>query len=82
MTLCSFTARVALILPVRLPLLRGHGQAVIEMLVFPTGGDPGASYDSITRRLFALPDETVVLPGHDYKGNTATTIGAICCQWC
>ncbi len=40
------------------------------------GGDAGALYDSITRRLYALPDETVVWPGHDYKGQTRTTIGA------
>jgi sulfur dioxygenase len=40
------------------------------------GGDAGEQYDSITSRLFTLPDETVVLPGHDYRGNTASTIGA------
>lgn len=38
-------------------------------------GDAGALYDSITRVLFALPDETVVLPAHDYNGLTSTTIG-------
>ena len=32
------------------------------------GGDPGALYDSITQRLFTLPDEALVYPGHDYKG--------------
>lgn len=42
---------------------------------FP-GGDAGAQYDAVTKRLFALPDETVVWPGHDYKGNTSSTIGA------
>lgn len=39
------------------------------------GGDPGASYDSITGKLFALPDDTVMWPGHDYRGNTSSTIG-------
>lgn len=39
------------------------------------GGDPAALWDSITRKLFALPDETVVWPGHDYKGHTASSIG-------
>ncbi len=38
-------------------------------------GDPGALYDSITGKLFALPDETVVWPAHDYKGQTSSTIG-------
>jgi glyoxylase-like metal-dependent hydrolase (beta-lactamase superfamily II) len=32
-------------------------------------------YRSLTQRLAALPDETVVLPGHNY-GGTSTTIGA------
>ncbi len=39
------------------------------------GGDAGAQYDSITGKLFALPDATVVLPAHDYRGNTSSTIG-------
>jgi glyoxylase-like metal-dependent hydrolase (beta-lactamase superfamily II) len=39
------------------------------------GGDAGVLYDSITGRLFSLPDETRVWPGHDYKGNTMSTIG-------
>lgn len=40
------------------------------------GGDAGEQYDSITGHLFTLPDETVVLPAHDYRGNTSSTIGA------
>jgi len=40
------------------------------------GGDAGEQYDSITGRLFTLPDDTIVLPGHDYRGNTSSTIGA------
>jgi sulfur dioxygenase len=39
------------------------------------GGDSGQQYDSITRKLFALPDETLVYPAHDYRGNTHSTIG-------
>ena len=31
------------------------------------GGDAGALYDCITQRLFTLPDETLVYPGHDYQ---------------
>jgi sulfur dioxygenase len=38
-------------------------------------GDAGKLYDSITRRLFTLPDDTVVYPGHDYIGQPSTTIG-------
>ncbi len=39
------------------------------------GGDAGDQYDAITRKLFTLPDETIVLPAHDYRGNTESTIG-------
>jgi glyoxylase-like metal-dependent hydrolase (beta-lactamase superfamily II) len=39
------------------------------------GGNAGQLYDSVHRRLFALPDDTVVFPGHDYRGFTSTTIG-------
>jgi sulfur dioxygenase len=39
------------------------------------GGDAGEQYDSITQKLFTLPDETLVFPAHDYRGNTCTTIG-------
>ena len=42
---------------------------------FP-GGDAGAQYDAVTKRIFALPDATVVWPGHDYKGRTSSTVGA------
>lgn len=41
---------------------------------FP-GGDPGSQYDSITGKLFALPDSVLVFPGHDYRGNLCSTIG-------
>jgi glyoxylase-like metal-dependent hydrolase (beta-lactamase superfamily II) len=39
-------------------------------------GNSGELYDSITRRLFTLPEETVVWPGHDYLGQGCSTIGA------
>ncbi len=41
---------------------------------FP-GGDAGAQYDAVTGCLFKLPGDTVVWPGHDYKGLTSSTIG-------
>ncbi len=39
------------------------------------GGSAGTLYDSITERLFSLPDETLVYPGHDYKGRRVSSIG-------
>lgn len=39
-----------------------------------SGGDPGAQYESIAKKLFTLPGETLVYPGHDYRGNRYSTI--------
>ena len=38
------------------------------------GGDAGGQYDSITQRLFTLPDETLVYPGHDYQERWVSSI--------
>ncbi|MGH8582313.1 MAG: MBL fold metallo-hydrolase [Gammaproteobacteria bacterium] len=38
------------------------------------GGNAGALYDSITQRLFTLPGETLVYPGHDYQGRRVSCI--------
>jgi sulfur dioxygenase len=38
------------------------------------GGDAGAQYDCITRRLFTLPEDTLVYPGHDYQQHWVSTI--------
>ncbi len=37
-------------------------------------GDAASLYDSITKRLFTLPDDTLVYPGHDYNGRHVSTI--------
>jgi glyoxylase-like metal-dependent hydrolase (beta-lactamase superfamily II) len=50
-------------------LIRGCGRTDFQ------SGDAGALYDAITQKLFALPDETLVYPGHDYRGFTVSTIG-------
>ena len=39
------------------------------------GGDAGQGYDSISQKLFTLPDNTLVFPAHDYRGHTQSTIG-------
>lgn len=37
-------------------------------------GDAGELYDSIHRKLFSLPGETLVYPGHDYNGRRVSCI--------
>lgn len=37
-------------------------------------GDAGVLYDSITQKLFTLPDETLVYPGHDYQGRYVSCV--------
>ncbi|NOK06441.1 MULTISPECIES: MBL fold metallo-hydrolase [Myxococcus] len=49
-------------------LVRGNGRTDFQ------NGNASQLYDSLTRVLFALPDETLVYPGHDYKGRTVTSI--------
>ena len=50
-------------------LIRGTGRTDFQ------NGDARAQYQSIFGRLLRLPDETLVFPGHDYKGDTVSTIG-------
>jgi rhodanese-related sulfurtransferase len=38
-------------------------------------GSAEALYRSLTQILFALPDDTIVWPGHDYQGRTCSSIG-------
>jgi glyoxylase-like metal-dependent hydrolase (beta-lactamase superfamily II) len=38
-------------------------------------GSAADLYDSATRKLFTLPDDTRIWPGHDYRGQSVSTIG-------
>src|SRR5579875_3289325 len=49
-------------------LIRGTGRTDFQ------NGDARAQYESIFNRLLKLPDETLVYPAHDYKGDTVSTI--------
>jgi rhodanese-related sulfurtransferase len=49
-------------------LIRGTGRTDFQ------NGDARQQYDSL-QRLLCLPEETQVFPGHDYKGDTVSTIG-------
>jgi glyoxylase-like metal-dependent hydrolase (beta-lactamase superfamily II)/rhodanese-related sulfurtransferase len=50
-------------------LIRGTGRTDFQ------NGDAGAQYDSIFNKLLKLPEDTLVYPAHDYKGDTVSTIG-------
>jgi sulfur dioxygenase len=50
-------------------LIRGTGRTDFQ------NGDARAQYDSLFGKLLRLPDETMVFPAHDYKGDTVSTIG-------
>jgi sulfur dioxygenase len=38
-------------------------------------GDSATLYRSVHERIFTLPDETIVCPGHDYRGRDFSTVG-------
>ena len=38
------------------------------------GGDPAALYDSLTRKLAKVPDDTVLFPGHLYSAEPSATM--------
>src|ERR1700728_4873965 len=50
-------------------LIRGTGRTDFQ------NGSPYAQYDSIFNKLLKLPDETLIYPAHDYKGETVSSIG-------
>jgi glyoxylase-like metal-dependent hydrolase (beta-lactamase superfamily II)/rhodanese-related sulfurtransferase len=50
-------------------LIRGTGRTDFQ------NGDARMQYCSIFDKLLRLPDDTLVYPAHDYKGDTVSTIG-------
>lgn len=49
-------------------LIRGSGRTDFQQ------GDAAQQYHSIFNKLFSYPDDTLIYPGHDYKGWTVTTV--------
>jgi sulfur dioxygenase len=50
-------------------LIRGTGRTDFQ------NGSARAQYESLFNKLLKLPEETLVFPAHDYKGDTVSTIG-------
>lgn len=49
-------------------LIRGTGRTDFQQ------GSPHTLFHSIRKKIFSLPDETRIFPGHDYNGHTSSTI--------
>jgi glyoxylase-like metal-dependent hydrolase (beta-lactamase superfamily II) len=49
--------------------IRGNGRTDFQ------GGSATKLFDSVRKKLFTLPDDTLVYPGHDYQGRVSSTIG-------
>jgi len=50
-------------------LIRGTGRTDFQL------GNAHDAYASLFNKVLVLPDDTLVYPGHDYKGETVSTIG-------
>ena len=50
-------------------LIRGCGRTDFQQ------GDPRLLFRSVRGRIFSLPEECTLFPGHDYRGLTATSVG-------
>lgn len=49
-------------------LIRGTGRTDFQH------GNAADQYDSIFNKILTLPDNTLIYPGHDYKGDTVSTV--------
>eukprot|EP00747_Dinoflagellata_sp_TGD_P133180 gnl/TRDRNA2_/TRDRNA2_175162_c0_seq1.p1 gnl/TRDRNA2_/TRDRNA2_175162_c0~~gnl/TRDRNA2_/TRDRNA2_175162_c0_seq1.p1 ORF type:complete len:427 (-),score=74.83 gnl/TRDRNA2_/TRDRNA2_175162_c0_seq1:233-1513(-) len=49
-------------------LIRGCGRTDFQE------GDAGVLYDNVHMHIFSLPGDTLVYPGHDYKGRNVSTV--------
>ncbi|MCB0390054.1 MAG: MBL fold metallo-hydrolase [Bdellovibrionales bacterium] len=48
--------------------VRGNGRTDFQQ------GSPERLFESITQKIYSLPDETIIYPAHDYKGHSFSTV--------
>ena len=49
-------------------LIRGNGRTDFQQ------GDSKTLFKSVHRQIFSLPEDTVIYPGHDYRGHSSSTV--------
>jgi glyoxylase-like metal-dependent hydrolase (beta-lactamase superfamily II)/rhodanese-related sulfurtransferase len=49
--------------------IRGCGRTDFQ------AGSAKQLFSSVHEQIFSLPDDTIIYPGHDYRGNTSSTVG-------
>ena len=49
--------------------IRGCGRTDFQQ------GDAATLYRSVHEQIYSLPEDTIVCPGHDYRGHTTSTVG-------
>jgi len=49
-------------------LIQGTGRTDFQ------AGNAGDSWDSIMDKILSLPDDTLIYPGHDYRGRTVSPV--------
>lgn len=50
-------------------MIRGCGRTDFQE------GSSSNLFESVRKKIFSFPDETLIYPGHDYNGNTVSTVG-------
>ncbi|KAJ3273479.1 Ethylmalonic encephalopathy 1 [Terramyces sp. JEL0728] len=67
--MCFYLEKESLLFTGDTILIRGCGRTDFQQ------GDAGKLYDNVWQKIFTLPEDTTIYPAHDYKGQTASSIG-------
>ncbi|KAJ3255178.1 Ethylmalonic encephalopathy 1 [Boothiomyces macroporosus] len=67
--MCFYLEKEGLLFTGDTILIRGCGRTDFQQ------GDSGRLYDGVWQKIFTLPEDTVIYPGHDYRGFTSSSVG-------